>query len=95
MKNFVFSDNFHQMIYVIPTPFPPFPALSTPAASTPAPPPLPPPRPIYPRPRPLYSNPAPFTPVPCPPVHPRLNWNNVPVYKIQSWTLQKKMYSVH
>ena len=51
MKNLVFSDNIHQIIYIIPAP------------STPAPRPLYP-RPLYPRPRPrpLYPRmPAPLS----------------------------------
>ena len=55
MKNFVFSDNFHQIIYIIPTPFTPAPAPFTPT-----------PRPLYPRPRPLLS---PYPRPPCPPAH--------------------------
>ena len=69
MKNFVFSDNFHKIIYIIPAPFPPVPRrlyprslYPRPTPSTPphpapfTPPPLPPSRPLYPR-----------TPPPCPP----------------------------
>ena len=56
MKNFVFSDNFHQIIYIIPTPLPPPPLPPLLAPSTPAH------RPLYPRPRPLYSRtPAPLS----------------------------------
>ena len=59
MKNFAFSDNFHQMIYIIPAPFSPVPRPLYPRSPLPAPlplPPLPPPPPHLP--------PAP------PPVHP-------------------------
>ena len=53
-KNFVFSDNFHQIIYIISAPF-------IPAPSTPAP------RPLYHRPPPLYPRPLyPRTPAPPP-----------------------------
>ena len=61
MKNFVFSDNFHQIIYIIPAPFTPAPSPLYPRS----PPPLPPP--------PLTPHSAPFIPVPPPPpppVHP-------------------------
>ena len=64
MKNFVFSDHFHQIIYIIPAP-------STPAPRSPSP--LPPPRHLYPRPSPpppLSPPTAPFTPVPPAPCQP-------------------------
>ena len=85
MKNFVFSDNFHQIIYIIPVPFPPVPRRLYTGSLYPAPPPLPPPRPLYPAPFypapapstpapcPLYPHPAPFIHVPRPPVHPPLD----------------------
>ena len=53
MKNFVFSDNFHQIIYIIPAPSTPAPR---PLYPRPPPPLSPPPLPPYPRP-----------PPPCPP----------------------------
>ena len=66
MENFVFSDNFHNIIYIIPAPFPPFPAPSIPA-----------PRPLYPRPpSPLPPPPVPFTPAPPPPRPPALQLPN-------------------
>ena len=52
MKNFVFSDHFHQIIYIIPAPSPPAPRPSIPA-----------PRHLYPRPpRPRFSRPPPPLP---------------------------------
>ena len=65
MKNFVFSDNFHQIIYIIPTPFTPAPR---------SPPPLPPlPAPSTPAHRPLYPRPPPpLSPYPRPPCPPAL-----------------------
>ena len=59
-KNFVFSDHFHQIIYIIPAPSTPTPRPLYPRS----PPPLPPP------PTPLSPPTAPFTPVSppsCPP----------------------------
>ena len=60
MKNFVFSDHFHQIIYIIPAPSTPAPRPLYPCPPPPLPlPPLsppPPPLPLYPRP-------------PCPPAH--------------------------
>ena len=57
MKNFVFSDNFHQIIYIILVPFSPVPRPLYPHS---------PPRhpPLYPHP------PPPLPPYPRPPVHP-------------------------
>ena len=60
MKNFVFNDNFHQIIYIIPAPLTPAPRPLYPHS-----PPLPPrTAPSIPVPRPLYPR------IPDPPVHP-------------------------
>ena len=53
MKNFVFSDNFHQIIYIIPAPFPPVPRPFYPRSLYTRPPP-----PLPPYPRPLSTRPS-------------------------------------
>ena len=67
MKNFIFSDHFHQIIYIIPAP-----STTAPRPLYPRfPPPLPPlPAPSTPAPRPLYPRPPPpLPPYPRPPPH--------------------------
>ena len=57
MKNFVFSDNFHQIIYIIPAPFPPVSRRLYTRSLYPRPAPSTPPRPLYPAPLSPYHAP--------------------------------------
>ena len=69
MKNFAFSDNFHQMIYIIPAPFSPVPRPLYPRS------PLPATRPSTIA--PSTTAPAPFTPDTPPPRPPAPNYSDL------------------
>ena len=78
IKNFVFSDHFHQIIYIIPAPSTPTPRPFYPRSPSPLPPP------------PLSPPTDPFIPVPPPPpVHPPLDscfWKTVCDFKFSRFS---------